>query len=168
MVAIKVNDKIIHDEEVVFKVFLNALFELKNISKKLERDINNGYIIKDRLMLKDVEYNREIEMMENKLEILKKLFDIEKCKKYISTLEENTDKNKEYIMHNNMEVSNHFSNFLINNKKPLGTFYTIKDNKYVGINNLNGNALIEEFNTKKECLDWLNDTEIEEAWELEI
>lgn len=165
--SIKFSDEIIHDKEVVFRVFLNAKLELEYLSKKLKENMSNEYIIKNEKFLRGKDYKREIEIIKNKLETLLDVFDVAKCKKYISVLEGNTSENNQYIMHNSMETSNHFFNFLIENKKPLGTFFTIKDNKYIGMNNLSGKALIEEFRTKKECLHWLSYKQLEEDWGLE-
>lgn len=40
--------------------------------------------------------------------------------------------------------------------RPLGLFYEIGSDNYIGIDNSTGDALVEEFETKAACLEWLN------------
>ncbi len=40
-------------------------------------------------------------------------------------------------------------------RKPLGLYYTIESGKYIGIDNSNGDAWIEEFKTLASCKKWL-------------
>ena len=42
------------------------------------------------------------------------------------------------------------------NYKPLGKFILIENGVYVGIDNLYGNANVEEFKVEKNCINWLN------------
>lgn len=46
---------------------------------------------------------------------------------------------------------------IIDNRKPLGLFYSYDNtvNKYIGVDNLNGDCWVEEFNSLNDCLDWL-------------
>ena len=40
--------------------------------------------------------------------------------------------------------------------EPLGSFYYKSDDLYVGIDNSNGDAFVEEFDNVDDCIDWLN------------
>lgn len=166
--AIKFKDEIIHDNPILLDVFINAKLEIEHTSSKLEDALKHGTWIKNGKLIEGEEYKIEIKKMERKLEILVDLFDMEKCKQYIISPSDNLSLDKEYIVHNNMEVSNKFVEFLLDNEKPLGTFLTSKNGIYIGINNLEGNVLMEKFKTKEECLNWLNDKELEEEWEPEM
>lgn len=44
---------------------------------------------------------------------------------------------------------------IIETRKPLGLFYETDNGFYVGIDNSNGDAWVEEFKTKEECFNWL-------------
>lgn len=57
------------------------------------------------------------------------------------------------------QVSKDEANAIIEKRKPLGLFYLIDGNVYVGIDNRLGNAWVEEFLTIEDCLDWLNGDE---------
>lgn len=39
--------------------------------------------------------------------------------------------------------------------RPIGMFYTQEGGGYVGIDNMSGDALVEEFSTRDDCLTWL-------------
>ena len=44
---------------------------------------------------------------------------------------------------------------IIETRKPRGLFYETDNGFYVGIDNSNGDAWVEEFKTKEECFNWL-------------
>lgn len=44
---------------------------------------------------------------------------------------------------------------LIDDRKPIGLFYTKEENKFIGIDNSTGDAFTEEFTTKDNCFKWL-------------
>lgn len=44
---------------------------------------------------------------------------------------------------------------IIETREPRGLFYEIDGDLHVGIDNRSGDAWVEEFKTKQECLDWL-------------
>ncbi len=46
---------------------------------------------------------------------------------------------------------------IIENRKPSGLFYLREGNGYTGIDNITGDARVEEFPTKSDCLKWLLD-----------
>lgn len=48
---------------------------------------------------------------------------------------------------------------VINTREPLGKFWTKENGAYVGIDNTEGEAYVEEFNTLEECFKWLNGKE---------
>lgn len=48
---------------------------------------------------------------------------------------------------------------IINDRKPLGTFWHREKSLYIAIDNTTGDAWTEEFKTKKECFDYLNGAE---------
>lgn len=50
---------------------------------------------------------------------------------------------------------------IINNREPLGKFYTIENERYVAIDNTAGDTWVEEFMTLASCKDWLNELESE-------
>jgi len=39
---------------------------------------------------------------------------------------------------------------------PLGRFYTIENRMYIGIDNIDGDAWVEEFRSLSSCKRWLN------------
>ena len=48
---------------------------------------------------------------------------------------------------------------IIETSEPRGLFYEVDGDVYVGIDNLDGHAWVEEFKTIEECRDWLNGEE---------
>ena len=48
---------------------------------------------------------------------------------------------------------------IIRTYEPIGLFYLLDGDTYVGINNLTGHAWTEEFNTFEECKAWLEGDE---------
>lgn len=44
---------------------------------------------------------------------------------------------------------------IINSRRPFGLFYTLFNGIYVGIDNTNGHAWVEEFYTLRRCKEWL-------------
>ena len=44
---------------------------------------------------------------------------------------------------------------IIETRKPLGRFFLLENGLYVGIDNSEGDAWVEEFTTKEECSSWL-------------
>lgn len=51
---------------------------------------------------------------------------------------------------------------IIETRKPLGRFFLLDNDLYVGIDNSSGDAWVEEFETKEKCLSWLRGEN--EAW----
>lgn len=56
------------------------------------------------------------------------------------------------------QVSNEKISEIILKRKPLGTFWTIENGIYVAVDNLTGDAWTEDFKTKKECFDYLDES----------
>ena len=54
---------------------------------------------------------------------------------------------------------------IIENRYPYGLFVQADGAKVIGIDNQDGNAWVDEFDTLQECLDWLLDVQIEEPIE---
>lgn len=57
---------------------------------------------------------------------------------------------------------------IIDTRQPIGLFYEIDGDWYVGIDNSTGDAWVEEFKTKEECFAWLKREEYIEIDEKEI
>lgn len=55
-----------------------------------------------------------------------------------------------------LEISEQTAKGIIENRKPLGTFYIKGKNVYVGIDNSEGDSFVEEFKDLETCLAWLN------------
>lgn len=53
------------------------------------------------------------------------------------------------------EVDKRKAREIICKSKPLGSFYTKDGDNYIGIDNTTGDAWVEEFDDKGECLMWL-------------
>ncbi|HAT4146262.1 TPA: hypothetical protein I9Z81_001255 [Clostridium perfringens] len=62
-------------------------------------------------------------------------------------------------MSNFIKVSNNKANEIINTRKPLGLFWTREGAWFIAIDNLTGDAWSECFKSKKECFDYLNESE---------
>ena len=56
---------------------------------------------------------------------------------------------------NAIEASADFIMNVIEQAKPIGKFYFIESGIYVSLDNSTGEAWTEEFKTKKEAVDWL-------------
>ncbi len=57
------------------------------------------------------------------------------------------------------QVTREEASKIIETSEPRGLFYEIDRDVYVGIDNLDGHAWVEEFKTKGACFDWLNGIE---------
>lgn len=57
---------------------------------------------------------------------------------------------------------------IIDTRQPIGLFYEVDGDWYVGIDNSTGDAWVEEFKTKEECLAWLKEEEHIEIDEKDI
>ena len=44
---------------------------------------------------------------------------------------------------------------IIAERKPIGLFYSKEGEKFIAVDNCNGNAWTEEFETKEDCIDFL-------------
>ena len=73
------------------------------------------------------------------------------------------------------KVSREEARKIITNRVPLGKFYEVDKEGFVGIDNSTGDAWVEEFATKQECIDWLEgknkedeEINIEDKWDLEL
>lgn len=49
---------------------------------------------------------------------------------------------------------------IINKREPLGIFYFLENDVYIGIDNSTGDSFVEEFKDKETCLAWLTDKSI--------
>lgn len=56
-----------------------------------------------------------------------------------------------------IKVSQQAAHNIIDTRLPLGLFWLKEGDKYIGIDNLTGDAWTEEFDTQEECLTWLDD-----------
>ncbi|MHC5188554.1 hypothetical protein ACYSNL_02045 [Enterococcus cecorum] len=56
-----------------------------------------------------------------------------------------------------IEITKEEANKIIETKEPLGLFWLEDDGKFIAIYNSTEYGLIEEFNNKEECLQWLKD-----------
>ena len=63
------------------------------------------------------------------------------------------------------QVTREEASAIIETSEPRGLFYEIDENVYVGIDNMDGHAWVEEFKTKGACFDWLNGIEATEEEE---
>lgn len=59
------------------------------------------------------------------------------------------------------EVTKEESKVIICDYKPLGLFYMLDNKIYIGIDNSSGDAYVEEFIYKEDCLRWLNGEELD-------
>lgn len=57
---------------------------------------------------------------------------------------------------------------IIETRNPRGLFYETDNGFYVGIDNSNGDAWVEEFKTKEECFNWLRGTDEREKYLTEL
>ena len=53
------------------------------------------------------------------------------------------------------KVSSEYANQIIETRKPEGKFWLIDGEKYIGIDNEDGQAWVDEFSSKEECFAWL-------------
>lgn len=54
------------------------------------------------------------------------------------------------------EITGDEADEIIEKRKPLGLFYEKSTDLYIGIDNSQGDAFVEEFKTKENCIKWLN------------
>lgn len=54
-----------------------------------------------------------------------------------------------------VEITNEQAKEIIKNRMPFGGFWFQEGNKFKGVENTSGDAQVEEFSTKKECISWL-------------
>lgn len=67
------------------------------------------------------------------------------------------------IEHVPREVDRHGAYYIINHRAPIGMFYCKEDDEtYVGIDNRTGDAWVEEFETLRDCQEWLVSNEEKE------
>ena len=55
------------------------------------------------------------------------------------------------------EITQDEANAIIEKREPLGLFYFVDGNVYVGIENKTWDAWTEEFASLEDCLNWLNE-----------
>lgn len=53
------------------------------------------------------------------------------------------------------QITKEQANKIIETRKPLGKFCLVDGNKFVGIDNTDGNAWTEDFTDVNECMRWL-------------
>ena len=58
------------------------------------------------------------------------------------------------------EVTSKEANLIIETRQPLGRFYCKENGGYVGIDNRNGDAWTEDFDSLQKCMDWLEDKHV--------
>lgn len=59
-------------------------------------------------------------------------------------------------------VTREEANQIFDTREPIGLFYEMDGDSYIGIDNSTGDAWVEEFKTKEECFKWLNNENDEE------
>ena len=59
------------------------------------------------------------------------------------------------------KISNEQAENIIDNRQPLGLFYTIIGGLYIGIDNSTGEAWTETFSNLKKCKQWLSNRNLE-------
>ena len=59
---------------------------------------------------------------------------------------------KEYLV---TKVTRAEADAIIQSREPRGLFYQQDDNRWVGIDNMTGDAWTEEFGSLEQCLTWL-------------
>jgi len=79
---VKLDEKIIHDDEARKEVFFTAYANLEVLSKDLEKTIDNGYCFRAGIMMEGDDLEKEINKMKIQIEILNDLFGGKGCKKY--------------------------------------------------------------------------------------
>lgn len=131
---------------------------LKAISKKLLNNIRES--TKRLKVITEALFdglNEEIEELES-IKLDEELE--EHCRKSIDYLIEEYEI-KELTEQEMNDLLNSTNSYIGNDYEPNGYFYRYdeKSNKYVGIDNSDYNAWTEEFDTLKECIDWLVCTE---------
>lgn len=55
------------------------------------------------------------------------------------------------------KVSKEYAKKIIDGRQPIGLFWFFENDKYIGIDNEEGEAFIEEFSSKEECFKWLRE-----------
>lgn len=58
-------------------------------------------------------------------------------------------------------ISQEESEEIILTYKPRGLFYFEEDKVWIGIDNSTGDAFVEEFESKEQCIRWLKDKSVE-------
>lgn len=53
------------------------------------------------------------------------------------------------------KISRSDASWIIGKRKPLGLFYTVESELFIGIDNSTGEAWTEEFKSEEECIRWL-------------
>jgi len=59
------------------------------------------------------------------------------------------------------KIAKEFAASIIDTRRPLGLFYVLETGVYIGIDNSNGHAWTEEFNSLRKCKRWLTNPNIE-------
>lgn len=78
----KLNRKIIHDDEAVREVFYRAKAWIEIYRERLEIETKQGYCIRKGIRIEGTGYKNEIKKMKVKLETLTELFSGQECIKY--------------------------------------------------------------------------------------
>ncbi|EKN67863.1 hypothetical protein P9E76_01615 [Schinkia azotoformans] len=55
------------------------------------------------------------------------------------------------------EITKDEANEIMDKYSPRGLYYFFDNGLYIGIDNSSGDAWVEEFKSKQECIDWLKD-----------
>ena len=58
------------------------------------------------------------------------------------------------------QITRREANQIIEKREPRGLFYLPETGFCVGIDNSTGDAWVEDFDNKKDCLNWLNGKEV--------
>jgi len=66
------------------------------------------------------------------------------------------------MKNNIVEVIRSQARDIIEARKPIGSFYEVGIDKYIGIDNNSGDAYVEEFDYKEDCFRWLNGEELDD------
>jgi hypothetical protein len=59
------------------------------------------------------------------------------------------------------EITQEEAEQIIETREPLGQFFKIENDLYIGIDNQTGNAWTEEFKSREDCFRWLYGEELE-------
>lgn len=80
--SIKLNEKIMYDDEARKEVFFYAYVDLKNLSENLEKETEKGFCLRKGIIVEGEAYKNEMERMKVQLETLSELFSGEICRQY--------------------------------------------------------------------------------------